>query len=221
VLLDWSACEPSPGVLDEDAFARYRSELAASEPDPVVSLHRVTLPGWLGEDFWLELRSPDRFAEWAAVAADRLGDVCRRWVTVEQLNARAYRGWFTGTLPPRRRGRTGDTVRALGNLLTAHVLAAPVLGGEVALDVRDLPVYELSAMLVDVLEAPSSGVGRHELRAWLVEQRRAFYATRPRPSPFDRLLRAAVAGAVPLDQAFPRAVGEAYAGRSTLPQRTA
>lgn len=208
-------------ALDEDTLERCRAALAAA-PDLVVPLDRVALPSGLDPHFWLELRSPDRFAAWAAAAVDRLADGCRRWVTVEQLNAQAYRGWFTGTLPPGRRGRTGDMVRALGNLLTAHVLACRVVarrqpGGTVALDLRSLPVYELSELLADVLAAPAVGVHRDELGAWLAERRRAFYAARPRPGPFERVLRAAVSSAVPLDQAFPRAVGEAYADRSARP----
>ncbi len=217
--VEWARCEPSPGTFDGDAFARYNRILGACHErglEPVVCLHHFTHPHWLGPDFWLDLRSPERFAEWAAAATSRLAGGCRHWLTINEINALAFQTWFTAGLPPGRLARVGDTVRATGHLLTAHVLAYREIhrlqaDAAVATNNHSQSIYELDRLLVDALLARRHGVGRHDVRDWLAERRREYHAALP-ATRMERVMRTCAASMVPLDQALPRAVAAVYDG---------
>ncbi|MEW6154587.1 MAG: family 1 glycosylhydrolase [Actinomycetota bacterium] len=223
--VEWARCEPYPGRIDEDAFARYRAILAACHDrglEPVLALHHFTHPRWLGPDFWLQLGSPDRFGQWAGAVAARLGDLCRHWFTVNEPNVLAFQSWFTGAMPPGRVGRTGDVVRALGHLLAGHVLAYRAVhhhqpDAVVTTNNHALSVYELDRLSTDVLLARWRGVERGDLRAWLAERRRAYHAAVPAPGLVEGAQRRVAASILRLDQAFPRAVSEVYSGPDHRP----
>jgi beta-glucosidase/6-phospho-beta-glucosidase/beta-galactosidase len=218
--VEWARCEPSPGVVDEDAFARYRAILEACHRrglEPVVALHHFTHPHWLGPDLWLDLYSPDRFARWAGTAVERLRDHCRHWLTINEINAVAFQTYFTAALPPGRLARTGDAVRATGHLLAGHVLAYGAIHQRqreavVSTNNHSLSVYELDRLLLDVLLARSHGVDRHDLTEWLRERRRAYHAALPTPSRLEQMMRTVASSILPLDRALPRAVSEVFAG---------
>ncbi len=220
--VEWARCEPVPGAIDEDAFARYGEILdgcRARGLEPLVSLHHFTHPRWLGEDFWLTPRSPERFAEWAALAVDRLGGRCRQWVTVNEPNVLALASFFLGAFPPGQRLHTGNVVRAYDNLLAAHVLAYDAVKARqpdsvVGVNPYSFSVYELDRLGTDLLLARRHGVDRHGLRRWLVRRRRAWHADVGIPPGGTRLegaVRRLARGAVPLEQAFPRTVAAVYA----------
>lgn len=223
--VEWARCEASAGCLDEDAFTRYRAILDACQArdiEPVVALHHFSHPQWLGSEFWLDIRSPDRFAEWTAAAVDRLGGSCRHWLTINEINAVPFQTWFTAALPPGKLGRTGDVVRALGNLLTAHVLAYNEIHRRqpeavVSTNNHALSVYELDRLLLDVLVARGRGVTRAELGEWLAERRRAYHASLPAPGRVERVIKTVAASMLPLDKALPRAASEVYAGPHVRP----
>jgi beta-glucosidase len=223
--VEWARCEPAPGQADEAAFARYRAILKACHRrgiEPVVALRHFTHPHWLGADFWLDLHAPDRFAGWAATAVERLADLCRHWLTVNEINAEAFQTYFTAALPPGRLGWTGDAVRATGHLLTAHVLAHRAVHrlqpeAVVSTNNHSLSVYELDRLLLDVLLGRSHGVDRPHLREWLAERRRAYHAALPEPSPIEQVMRTVAASILPLDKGLPRAVSEVYAGPHERP----
>ncbi len=224
ISVEWARCEPAAGAYDDGAFARYGRILDACHDrgiEPVVCLHHFTHPHWLGANFWLDLRAPDRFAEWAAAAASGLADRCRHWLTSNEINALAFQTWFTAGLPPGRLARTGDTVRATGHLLAAHVLAYRALhrvqpDAVVATNNHSQSIYELDRLLLDALLGRGRGVKRHDLRDWMAERRRAYHAALP-ATPFERVLRRCAASMLPLDQALPRAVAAVYDGPDERP----
>ncbi|MGH9226817.1 MAG: family 1 glycosylhydrolase [Acidimicrobiales bacterium] len=223
--VEWARCEPSPGHYDEEAFARYRAILDACharDMEPVVTLHHFTHPAWLGPDLWLDLRSPDRFAAWAAAAAERLGDRCRNWFTINEVNAVAFQTYFTAALPPGRLGRTGDVVRALAHLLAGHVLAYRAIhrrqpDAVVSTNNHALSVYELDPLLIDLLLGRSHGVERADLRDWLAERRHRYHGGLPAPSRLERAQRTVAASILRFDQPFARAVTELYQGPDERP----
>jgi len=222
---DWARAEPTEGHYDAAVFERVEAACEASRAQglrPVVVLHHGGQPPWLGPDFWLRLEAPDRFATWAASVADRLGDDCPDLVTLVEPNAVAWQTWITGSLSPCRVGATGDLVRALDHMLTAHVVARSVIHADrpdvvVTLEIAAMPVYELDGLLLDVLTAPTHGVARYDLRSWLIDRRRDWYRNRPPPTTAGALARRVARSAIPLEQALPRAVAAVFDGAHEQP----
>ena len=166
--VEWARCEPAEGELDEDAFDRYRAILDACRArglEPLVTLHHFTHPWWLGEDFWLGLDAPERFAAWAAEAADRLGPSCSQWVTVNEPWVVAILGHAVGRKAPGIRDwPTALTVAH--HLLLSHGLAVDALRAQVKAPVGITlnlnPMRPLTD--ADLRRSGGNGLGRCERR---------------------------------------------------------
>jgi beta-glucosidase/6-phospho-beta-glucosidase/beta-galactosidase len=223
--VEWARCEPTEGRLDPAALDRYAAVLDACHDRgllPVAALHHFTHPHWLGPDFWLRQEAPERFGHWAGAVADRLGDRCRHWVTINEPNALAALTWMTGAFPPGRVGAVGDLVRALDHLLAAHVLAHEALhrrrpDAVVSVNNHASSVYELDRLLIDVLLARARGVDRHRLGEWLGRRRQDWYDAIPPAGRLEAVIRAVARSAVPLEQALPRAVAAVWDGPRERP----
>jgi len=165
---------------------------------------------------WTWPDAPERFAAHAAALAAAAGPDPHRWVTWRRANAAAARACLLRRRPGRRRLDVASLVRSLDHLLAGHVLAAAAIGsarpGEVvAVDIAHPPVYELGALLADLLAAPAEGVARHDLGPWLAARRAAFdAAVRPPAGPAGPALRAWSAGLIAGERALPRAVAALY-----------
>lgn len=220
--VEWARCEPAPGEIDDAAFERYGAILDACHDRnllPVVTLLHGTHPRWAGTDLWLRIDAPERFAAWAAVAADRLAGRCRHWITIDTPNAAALASFVTGTRPPGRRRDVAALVRSLDHQLTGHVLAYDAVKARqpqatVTMTTAVRSAYELDAMSTDVLLSRSLGVDRHDVRPWLEERRRRHReAWEPRGT-VARAGAAAVrrlaATTIPLEQALPRTLGAVH-----------
>lgn len=235
--VEWARIEPEDGRVDAAALDRYAAILTACadrDMAPVVSLHDRTHPGWLGEELWLTPGAPDRFAAHVDRVVERLGDRCRRWVTVHEPNAEAASGWLAGVAPPGRFGALSDAWAVCDNLLTGHLLAYDVVhrhqpDAEVTLSPRASSVYDVHQLLVDVLCARHLGVGPERLDEWLADRRAAHdRALRP-DGAADAALRAVAAATSPFGVAASRlrrilrrpcprrAVDTLYAGPHELP----
>ena len=219
--VEWTRCEPSPGEVDDGAFARYAAILEACQDrglEPVVTLHHFTHPEWLGADLWLSPRAPERFAEWVATAVDRLGPHCPTWVTVNEINVLALQTYFTGMFPPGRRFDVSATIRSMDHLLTAHVLAYGEIkrrqpDAVVSTNSYPMSIYEIDRLLLDVLLSRRQGLARHEVGEWLRARRSRHHAT-TRPSMVERGLRRLAASGIPLEMALPRSLGAVFAAPS-------
>src|SRR5690606_35397099 len=125
-------------------------ELLARGIEPVATLYHWELPqaledagGWPARDTAL------RFAEYAAVVAEALGDRVRRWGTVNEPWCSSMLGYAAGVHAP---GRTDPAaaVAAAHHLLLGHGLAVDVLraavpaGAEVAITLNPYPVVPAS-----------------------------------------------------------------------------
>jgi beta-glucosidase len=216
--VEWARCEPSEGELDDTAIARYRDILAACHDRgvlPLVTLHHFTHPHWLGEEFWLRRDAPERFASWVDTVIPLLADQCRDWVTINEINILAVSTWMLGAFPPGGQLRTGKTVRMLDNLVAAHVLAYNAIkrhqvDSVVSTNNYSMVAYELDRMLLDLLVARRAGIGRHDVGAWLHEQRAGYHdAIRPRLLR-DRAVRRASKSAIPLARGTPRTIAAVY-----------
>ncbi|MGH9153686.1 MAG: family 1 glycosylhydrolase, partial [Acidimicrobiales bacterium] len=219
VSVEWARCEPLDGSLDRRAFGDYCRLLESCHDhglQPVVTLHRLAHPAWLGADFWLRPDSPERFGRWVEAAVDRFAGRTHQWVTIDRLNVTALWSYLGGHLPPGRRLDVAATIRCLDHLLAAHVLAFEAVKERqpqavVGFGTRVLPVYELDRLLVDLLLGPSHGVGRHEVGAWLAERRDRFgTGDGEARTALTWALRQWASSAVPLEQALARTTAAVY-----------
>ena len=219
VSVEWARCEPLDGRLDRRAFGDYCRLLETCHDyglQPVVTLHRMAHPAWLGVDFWLRPDSPERFRRWVEAAVDRFAGRTHRWVTVDDLNVTALWSYLGGSRPPGRRLDVAAAIRSMDHLLAAHVLAFEAVKERqpqavVGFGTRVLPVYELDRLLVDLLLGRSEGVERRRLGAWLAERRDRYGAGGVEPAnAVTRALRWWTASAVPLEQALARATAAVY-----------
>ena len=156
---------------------------------------------------WLRLDAPERFEALASGAAEQHPDE-REWRTIEGLNDWPVRRYASGW----RQLATGRLLRALDHQLAGHALAAAVLPAGSTVDVGLVAhgPYELRQLLVDVLDAPTSGVPRAEIGLHLRSRRQAYEREHPARTPRQRLRRRLTASAIPLELALPRAIAAAY-----------
>ena len=111
-----------------DFYRRLVDELLSVGIKPAVTLYHWDLPQEL-EDAggWPSRDTARRFADYAAVAHEALGDRVTFWTTFNEPWCSAFLGYGSGAHAP---GRTdpGDSVRAAHHLMLGHGLALQALG---------------------------------------------------------------------------------------------
>ncbi|MFJ9542712.1 GH1 family beta-glucosidase [Streptomyces sp. NPDC101225] len=129
--LAWPRIQPTgrgPAVQKGlDFYRRLVDDLLAKGITPVATLYHWDLPQEL-EDAggWPERVTAERFAEYAAIAADALGDRVRIWTTLNEPWCSAFLGYGSGVHAP---GRTDPVaaLRAAHHLGLGHGLAVQAL----------------------------------------------------------------------------------------------
>ena len=110
-----------------DHYDRLVDELLAAGISPVATLYHWDLPQALEDDGgWLNRVTIERFADYAAIVADRLADRVAHWVPVNEPNTAAYLGYGLGQHAPGR-AMLFDSLSAAHHLLMAHGRAAVAL----------------------------------------------------------------------------------------------
>ena len=107
-----------------DFYDRLVDRVLAAGVAPMVTLYHWDLPQALEDDGgWLNRATVERFAEYAAIVAERLADRVEHWVPVNEPNVASLLGYAVGTHAP---GRTlyFDALPAAHHLLLAHGRAA-------------------------------------------------------------------------------------------------
>ncbi|MDH4140424.1 MAG: glycoside hydrolase family 1 protein [Coriobacteriia bacterium] len=126
ISVEWSRIEREPGVFDEGELVHYE-DVVRTMCDlglrPIVALHHFTNPLWLEEHGWWEgARTPELFARFVRVVAERLGPWVDTWITINEPMLVVSAGYKWGFWPPERRGWLSAR-RAARNLVRAHNLA--------------------------------------------------------------------------------------------------
>ncbi|MFF5973780.1 GH1 family beta-glucosidase [Streptomyces sp. NPDC012769] len=129
--VSWSRVQPTgrgPAVQKGlDFYRRLVDELLAAGIEPALTLYHWDLPQEL-EDAggWPERATAERFAEYAALVADALGDRVTRWTTLNEPWCSAFLGYGSGVHAP---GRTDPVaaLRAAHHLNLGHGLAVRAL----------------------------------------------------------------------------------------------
>ncbi|MFJ1704699.1 GH1 family beta-glucosidase [Kitasatospora sp. NPDC088346] len=138
--LSWSRIQPTgrgPAVEQGlDFYRRLVDELLAAGIQPVATLYHWDLPQEL-EDAggWPVRETAERFGEYAAIAADALGDRVRFWTTLNEPWCSAFLGYGSGVHAP---GRTdpADALRAAHHLNLGHGRAVAALRAGLPADAR-------------------------------------------------------------------------------------
>ncbi|MFF1279368.1 GH1 family beta-glucosidase [Streptomyces sp. NPDC058299] len=119
----------SPGGLD--FYDRLVDELCAAGVRPVPTLFHWDLPASLD---WLRRDTAERFAAYAAVVAERLGDRVRTWITLNEPAEHTLLGHALGVHAPGRQ-LLFDALPAAHHQLLAHGLAVRALRAAGATDI--------------------------------------------------------------------------------------
>ncbi len=207
--VEWARLEPVEGDYDTTALDGYLRILDACHErgmEPIVTLHHFTHPAWLGDEFWLDPDSPDRFAAHVGRTVPALADRCTKWITVNEPNIVTLMGWVEGAYPPGRSRAFDEAFTVLDHLLAAHVLAHRAIhrvqpDAEVTVNTSSSSIYEHDRLLTDLLTARSAGVGREDLDTWIDERRILHDERFPPGGAGERLLRGLFAAASPYGEA--------------------
>jgi beta-glucosidase len=127
----WPRVQPTgTGTVSQpglDFYRRLVDTLLARGIEPVVTLYHWDLPQALEDGGgWVARSTAERFAEYAAVVGDALGDRVRRWTTVNEPWCASMLGYAAGVHAPGR-ADPGAAVVAAHHLLLGHGLAVDAL----------------------------------------------------------------------------------------------
>jgi beta-glucosidase len=148
----WPRVQPTgSGPVDERGLAFYDrlvDGLLEAGIAPMATLYHWDLPQEL-EDAggWLSRDTAERFGDYAAVVAERLGDRVTHWCPVNEPNVTTLMGYAQEELAPAR-GLTFGAIPAAHHLLLGHGLAVRALravaGGKVGTATNHIPVWPVS-----------------------------------------------------------------------------
>jgi beta-glucosidase len=122
----WARCMPDGGTPNPDGirfYSRLVDELLAAGITPWLTLYHWDLPQALeDEGGWANRETAERFADYAAVMHEALGDRVRIWTTLNEPWCSAFLGYAEGVHAP---GRTepAAALAAAHHLLLGHGLA--------------------------------------------------------------------------------------------------
>ncbi|WP_174505089.1 GH1 family beta-glucosidase [Streptacidiphilus carbonis] len=140
-----------------DFYDRLVDELLGAGIDPVPTLYHWDLPQVLEQqNGWLNRDTAHRFAEYAAVTADRLADRVGRWITLNEPFVHMAYGYAFGVHAPGR-ALMLDALPAAHHQLLAHGLAVAALrahgAGQVLIANNCTPVRPAAGTAADLAAA--------------------------------------------------------------------
>jgi len=131
--IEWSRIEPEKGRIDGAAIAHYHDVFASLKRHrllPIVTLHHFTNPQWIAaEGGWENRATIERFLGFVRLCAREFGAEVDWWITVNEPEVLAFRGWSEGIWPPAKRDDS-LALEVIAHLLEAHGRAYRVLHEE-------------------------------------------------------------------------------------------
>lgn len=130
--LNWTRILPNGiGEINEDGVRFYNDvidELLKAGIEPYITLFHWEYPYALHKmGGWMNEKSPDWFAEYAAVAADRFSDRVTKFITINEPQTFIGMGYSTGEFAPGIMSMHRDLFQMTHNVLKAHGKAAIAL----------------------------------------------------------------------------------------------
>jgi beta-glucosidase len=129
--IEWSRIEPVEGHIDAREVAhlhRFFAALKRRGMTPVVALHHFATPSWAmkadaeGLQGWESPRIVERYRRYVAFVAKEFGAELDWYITFNEPATMILGAYTLGWTLPRRIGPV-STVRAMANVVTAHVAA--------------------------------------------------------------------------------------------------
>ncbi len=104
ISIEWSRIEPEEGKFDEGEVEHYRQvvmALRARRLKPFITLWHFTLPQWFADKGGFEHPdAPQIFARYCKYIAQKFGNDCRHFATMNEPGVYASNGWRRGSWPP-------------------------------------------------------------------------------------------------------------------------
>ena len=194
----WPRVQPDgAGAVNQaglDYYRRLVERLRSAGIVPAATVYHWELPQALEDrGGWANRQTAERFAEYAGILAESLGDHIGMWITLNEPLQTAHQGYRVGTHAP---GRT-DPVRAAAathHLLLGHGLAVQAIRGA-------LPTPAALGIALDPNPIRPAGTGAEEAAAQLDADHNRMYLNpvlhgsypvqaRPELLPPDGLIRA-------------------------------
>ncbi len=130
--VEWSRIEPEEGRFSQRWLSHYRSMAACCRRHgmvAIVTLHHFTNPRWIaGAGGWERPDTAERFARFAGVVVEALGDVVDLVITINEPNIPALLGYENGVFPPGKRDRAAR-IRVSEVFIDAHRRAVEAIRG--------------------------------------------------------------------------------------------
>jgi beta-glucosidase len=125
--VSWSRVQPEgSGPTNEKGLDYYRrlvEGLRERSIEPMITLYHWDLPQALEDrGGWTSRETSERFAEYARIVYEALGDSVRFWITLNEPWVSAWLGYGVGVHAPGRKN-TGEALAATHHLLLGHGLA--------------------------------------------------------------------------------------------------
>ena len=128
--LEWARIEPEPGEFDAAALSHYADELTRLRDagiTPLVTLHHFNNPWWFERTgAWTRGHSIGVFQRYVRRALEALGPLARDWVTINEPNIYATKGYLEGVWPPGHHSLP-ETLAVMQHLAEAHVHAYRII----------------------------------------------------------------------------------------------
>jgi beta-glucosidase len=129
--IGWTRVQPQgKGALNPRGLDFYRGlleGLARRGIEPMVTLYHWDLPQALEDDGgWLNRDTAQRFADYAGLVVQQLGDLAARWVTLNEPWCSAFLGYYEGRFAPGHRSYD-EAYTAAHHLLLAHGMGLAVI----------------------------------------------------------------------------------------------
>lgn len=162
--LAWPRIKPDDGPVNAAGLAFYDrlvDGLLAADIEPAVTLYHWDLPQTLEDDGgWRQRATAERFAEYAAVAAEHLGDRVKKWITLNEPFCSSILGYSEGVHAPGAQEGEG-ALKAAHHLMLGHGMAtqrirAAVSDAQVGITLNLSSVQQVSDSPADVEAARRS-----------------------------------------------------------------
>ncbi len=138
-----------------DFYDRLVDELLRNRIQPFATLYHWDLPQALEDQGgWTNRSTVDAYVDYSGIVAHRLGDRVKHWITHNEPEVVAWRGYGYGHHAPGRVEREGGALRAAHHVLLSHGRAVEPIragspGAEVGITLNLTPVYPASTSWKD------------------------------------------------------------------------